>query len=106
MENVFLSGEDCFALRCAFLHEGADEIVRQRARKALESFIFVDPPPGGGAVHCNPSNAQLQLQVDRFCEDLCNGVEAWCSELMGDAAVQDRMNELLMIHESFMGLRF
>ena len=103
IEHVFLHGEDCYALRCAFLHEGADEILRQRAHKALESFVFIDPPPGGGSVHCNQSNAKLQLQVDRFCEDLCDGVEAWCSAVTRNTDVQSRMKELLVIRDSHMG---
>src|SRR6266851_8533311 len=44
--HVFLSGEDCYALRCSYLHEGGDNIMRQRARAALESFRFVAPRPG------------------------------------------------------------
>ncbi len=29
--TVFLSGTDCYALRCAFLHEGREEITEQQA---------------------------------------------------------------------------
>src|SRR5260221_10862247 len=46
-QHVFLSGQDCYALRCAFLHEGSDDVTRQRARQALESFVFVEPPNAG-----------------------------------------------------------
>jgi hypothetical protein len=106
IEHIFLHGEDCYALRCAFLHEGADEILRQRVRKALESFVFIDPPPGGRSVHCNQSNAKLQLQVDKFCEDVCGGVEAWCGAVTGDVEVESRMKELLVIHDLHTGLTF
>jgi len=106
IEHVFLHGEDCYALRCAFLHEGTDEILRQRARRALESFVFIAPPSEGGSVHCNQSNARLQLQVDRFCEDLCEGVEAWGGAVACDAEVESRMNELLAIHELHLGVTF
>ena len=76
-EHVFLHGEDCYALRCAVLHEGVDDIINQLARKTLDSFLFVAPPPGGGMIHCNQSNSKLQLQVDIFCEDICAGVDDW-----------------------------
>ena len=39
----FLSGEDLYALRCAYLHEGADDITGQDAQRALDSFRFVAP---------------------------------------------------------------
>ncbi|MDZ7993125.1 MAG: hypothetical protein RM022_025760 [Nostoc sp. EfeVER01] len=31
-KSIFLSGEDCYALRCAYLHNGLDEITEQKAR--------------------------------------------------------------------------
>lgn len=37
-EHVFLSGADCYALRCSYLHEGSAEIGLQRAREALDRF--------------------------------------------------------------------
>lgn len=75
--HVFLHGEDCYALRCAFLHEGGDDVTQQRARRALERFRFMAPPQGGGRIHCNQSDQHLQLQIDVFCEDVCSGVEGW-----------------------------
>ena len=39
-ESFFLSGRDCYALRCAFLHEGREEIITQRAREVLDRFQF------------------------------------------------------------------
>ncbi|MBA7504750.1 hypothetical protein ES706_03404 [subsurface metagenome] len=46
VEHIFLSGNDCYALRCSFLHEGKSEIVHQRARNVLDDFEFVVPPKG------------------------------------------------------------
>lgn len=75
-ETVFLSGADVYALRCAFLHEGREDISEQKAQKALSRFHFVTPSRGM-VVHNNRSNDVLQLQVDIFCEDVCEGVERW-----------------------------
>lgn len=99
-EHVFLSGEDCYALRCAFLHEGADEIVNQRARRALESFIFVAPRPGRMR-HCNQIDGILQLQVDLFCEDLCASVEEWFGVARQRHDVQTRLGQLMKIEGGF-----
>lgn len=64
-DTSFLNGGDCYALRCAVLHEGSDDIVEQRAREALERFEFYEPAPGL-RMHCNQIGVRLQLQVDLF----------------------------------------
>ena len=37
-EHIFLSGSDFYALRCAYLHEGSDDITSQNAQDILEKF--------------------------------------------------------------------
>jgi hypothetical protein len=83
--HVFLPAQDCYALRCAFLHEGRDDVRRQKARQALDSFIFVEPPVCG-MLHCLPTDSRLQLQVDIFCEDICIGVEQWIQTVLAAQA--------------------
>src|SRR4030066_211862 len=39
--NGFLSGNNCYALRCSFLHEGSGNIEKQRAKENLDHFVFV-----------------------------------------------------------------
>jgi hypothetical protein len=96
-EHVFLHGEDCYALRCAVLHEGVDDIVNQWARKALESFIII-AGPNGITIHCNQSDAKLQLQVDLFCEDICLGVTEWIAKVPDiDPDVQARVDGLMKV---------
>lgn len=96
-EHVFLSGDDCYALRCALLHEGSDNISRQHAKKALSAFRLVAPRHGWN-VHMNQANDTLQLQVDIFCRDICAGVDEWSkSVLSGSADVQARTRELLTV---------
>ncbi len=96
-EHVFLSGADCYALRCALLHEGSDSTERQRARQALTQFRFVVPRPGD-TVHCNQVGSLLQLQVDLFCEDICEGVEEWSKRtLIPGSEPHGRLSELLTI---------
>lgn len=104
-ETVFLSGEDCYALRCSYLHEGGDEISHQRARVALDRFHFITPPPDG-TVHMNISNTALQLQVDIFCLDVAAAVEAWLVSVSGDQDVSQRMSSLITIHDSSHGVFF
>jgi hypothetical protein len=89
----FLNGDDCYALRCAYLHEGEFDISTQRSRKILEAYEFVATPQGT-TVHLNRSNTALQLQIDMFCEEICAGVEAWLVDVAGLRDVQARLAAL------------
>jgi hypothetical protein len=94
---IFLTGEDCYALRCSFLHEGSDEIVSQRARKILEKFIFTTT-----GLHCNYFDyngvKMLQLDVDTFCKDICNAIGKWLEETSDIKEVNENLSGMLKIH--------
>ena len=95
--HKFLSGDDCYALRCSLLHEGRVEIFHQRARDVLDRFQFVAPRPGR-TVHCNQVNTKLQLQVDIFCRDICKGIATWFSSIpTSDIERRNRIVELEVI---------
>ena len=84
--HKFLSGDDCYALRCALLHEGRDDTAAQRAADALTRFQFTAPQQGL-VLHCNQVGTKLQLQVDIFCRDMCHAVAQWVEAIpAGDAA--------------------
>jgi hypothetical protein len=104
-EHVFLHGEDCYALRCSYLHEGGSNIEEQRAQKALEDFHFITPRPGC-YVHCNQSNNTLQLQVDVFCNQIADAVDRWFESIKDNSDVRRRMGGLLVIHDSSKGISF
>jgi hypothetical protein len=92
--HTFLSGSDCYALRCAFLHQGEFEIDEQRARDVLARFHFTAPRPGM-FVHMNiASGNTLQLQVDRFCLDVCDSVDRWLGDVGESAEIQQRLDLL------------
>lgn len=96
--HVFLSGEDCYALRCSYLHEGGGDITQQRARKALDDFHFIIPPGNGCSIHRNQMNNTLQLQVDAFCLEMADAVDAWSASVAADQDIQGRIKSLLVIH--------
>lgn len=104
-EHIFLHGEDCYALRCSYLHEGGSNIEEQRAQKALEDFHFITPI-GGMYVHCNQVNNMLQLQVDVFCLQIADAVDAWMEHVKDDEDIQTRLSSLLIIHNSEHGIHF
>jgi hypothetical protein len=96
--HVFLSGEDAYALRCAYLHQGEVNIEDQWVQKALTEFLFIEPPENG-SMHCNQSNDLLQLQVDAFCRDICEGIEKWVEDVSSDQEIQKRAKKLLTIQQ-------
>jgi hypothetical protein len=102
-EHVFLSSEDCYALRCSFLHEGISNIGEQRARKALDDFHFITPHPRRH-IHCNQSDNTLQLQVDVFCNEVADAVDKWAVSVQLNQEVQQRMSSLIFIHDSSAGI--
>ena len=97
-EHTFLSGNDCYALRCAYLHEGITDITQQKARDVLDEFIFVVPPKGS-IVHCNQFDNKLQLQVENFCNDIINGLSQWLIDIMDDPIKQAALSSLIKIHK-------
>lgn len=89
--HSLLSGADCYALRCAFLNQGEFGAETPRAREALRGFHFVLPRPGS-PVHLDQTGDVLQLHVDRFCLDVCEGVEQWLASVAGKDSVQERLS--------------
>lgn len=94
--HTFLCAADCYALRCAFLHQGEFDIDDQRAQQALERFHFTVPQPGF-TVHKNQINNALQLQVDLFCIEVCDAVEQWLVSVADNGDIQSRMAKLAAI---------
>ena len=76
-EYIFLNAEDCYALRCSYLHAGSENISNEKIRKALEDFHFCEPPKNGNVEHMNQVDNTLQLQIDIFCCDMVSSVESW-----------------------------
>lgn len=100
--QVNLSGGDVYALRCALLHEGQDDILNQRARVALSKFHFITPP-ANGVIHGNYTNNAMQLQVDIFCNDICEGVLRWLEDTKGNETVKAGLDAIITIHDSDKG---
>ncbi|MFC7860708.1 hypothetical protein ACFQ9D_12060 [Arthrobacter koreensis] len=98
-KHVFLSGGDCYALRCAYLHQGITDTTGHSAREALSSFEF-SAPRVGSYIHCNQADDRLQLQVDVFTEDMCKAVELWMIAATASPIVTERMGELMLITET------
>lgn len=98
----FLSGNDCYALRCAILHQGKDDISDQKMQEVLEHYVFLTD-----GSHCNlfkdcvingEKVSFLQLNVQKFCKDMCNAVEKWLDNVSENPAIQERLKKTIVIH--------
>jgi hypothetical protein len=100
---LFLGGDDFYALRCAFLHEGTADILGQTAREKLEGFAIV-APDGRNYIHCNQVDGNLQLQVDVFCRQIIEGVKQWLSDNEANNELQAAIRDLLVIGQLDRGI--
>ncbi len=91
---TFMSGGDCYALRCALLHEGRDDITSQKARRDVLSRIIFSTT-GSHRLHIN---GMLVLNLQAFCSEICQGVESWHEDYQDSSDVQNAIKELLKIH--------
>jgi hypothetical protein len=92
-----LSGNDAYALRCSFLHQGIADIEQQRARDVLKRFTFTVPNADGGTWHCVIiDNEVLQLTVSHYARDVADAAEAWVNdrESRGEKIQPDAMLEI------------
>lgn len=96
--KVFMSGEDLYKLRCAYLHAGEFELDDPATKDALERFHFIAPLPRM-TIHRNKIDRALQLQVDLFCEDMAQAVERWLAEIAGDVETMKRVAALPSIQK-------
>ncbi|MFW6573435.1 hypothetical protein ACOCJL_03485 [Acinetobacter baumannii] len=97
-ERIFLSGADFYALRCAYLHEGSNDITNQRAQETLDKFQFIQPIANNGVIiHQNLNGKILQLQVSEFGKEIIAALKIWSYEISGDSEKIDKVNKLLNI---------
>jgi hypothetical protein len=93
IEHVRLSGADCYALRCAFLHQGDMDIESQPAQEYIDKFVF--EIPNAPFMHNNLSwsknKMNIYLQVDVFCNDILFGIEQWLQDIKQDKKKMEKI---------------
>lgn len=99
----FLSGNDCYALRCSVLHQGTDDITEQRMREVLEHYIFLTKGSHRilfkNCIFNGVNKSFLQLNVTTFCIDICTAAEVWIKNNTNNSSIQNRLQQTLEIHE-------
>ncbi|OIG76513.1 hypothetical protein A7M82_12695 [Acinetobacter baumannii] len=96
IEHTFLSGSDFYALRCAYLHEGSNDITSQKAQETLERIRFIQPDTNV-CIHRNQINNTLQLQVSEFGKEILEAVKEWTYDVSKDPIKKAKLEKLLNI---------
>jgi len=94
-KHIFLTGDDCYALRCSYIHEGTTIIEHP---KVLEDFKFI-LPKNGSLFHRNQKNKTLYLQIDIFCKEMLNAVNNWLEDIKMDSVKQKRLVKLFNLYD-------
>jgi hypothetical protein len=97
-----ISGTDCYALRCAYLHSGSEEFSGRSAQRALfERIEFTVGQVDGvwlsqALPPASPGGKQAaRIPVEQFCQEMATAVDAWRRERGTDARVAAAIAELL-----------
>lgn len=101
---VQLSGEDCYALRCALLHSGITDLGAQKARQVVSRVRFVTPAPNT-EIRISGKGVLL-VDVGTFSENLCTAAEAWLPTVTGRADVASRLASMLTVESLRDGFKF
>ncbi|WIT27628.1 hypothetical protein [Bacillus phage SPbetaL5] len=105
-EYEFLNGKDMYALRCSFLHAGEVGISKQRIKSILDGYIFLKPDKFRKSfVHMNQIDDKLQLQIDAFCREIIEGVNAWVKAYLNVQEIQNRAELMIDIIDPSNGFR-
>ena len=101
-----VSGADCYAFRCSFLHEGSGNTERQPTDgRNIDRFIFLPTGPHlntiSNSVVGDPkydNRLIVQLSVKDFTHDLTVAARKWLRENKTSAVVSENIDNILKIH--------
>ena len=75
-----LSGVDCYALRCIYIHQGDDDTDEQSISNIFKRFEFEYFKQEGQRMSYSKGDTVF-LQVNSFCRAICDGVEDWMKKM-------------------------
>ncbi|MDI6742890.1 MAG: hypothetical protein QMD11_09125 [Smithella sp.] len=94
--NGNLDGSNCYAFRCAALHQGRAEHNNLGYRRIL----FIDPVSSPEIqMHNNILNDALNLDVRLFCADILESVQQWIKESSNNEVFKRNYSVFLQRHE-------
>lgn len=83
----YMSGKDCYAFRCAILHEGKSDVLNQSKKDIIDKFEILSKKESSHLIYMrgNTYNGVIQatkliLNLHTFCNDLINSAEKFIEE--------------------------
>lgn len=100
-ELVFLSGEDCYKLRCSLIHSGSAEFDQPEAQ-STSRIEFFDETSGShlNRVKGADGTTFLQLKVSNFSHDIFDAVDKWDVATSSNSIVKINKGTLLTIRSA------
>jgi hypothetical protein len=91
----FLSGKDCYKLRCSLLHQGS----AGHPKSSVGRILLFTPRPDGSRLH-NVSmdfggEKCLVIDIEEFCDDLANAARTWWATKKDDALVKKNFDRFV-----------
>lgn len=89
-------GNNCYAFRCAALHQGRTEHKKLNYKR----IIFIDPVSSSEVImHNNILNDALNIDTREFCKDIIQGVRDWLNENSKNSKFQKNYSTFLRRHK-------
>lgn len=105
-----LSWRDCYALRCAFLHEWNSITERQSIKEVVDKFYFIwdgshlNSFRNIHAKSIDDGKNVCVLSVKHFCKDIQKWVERWLEKYKDNERIRAWLEEILNINEDWFSL--
>lgn len=96
-KTVFLSGEECYALRCAYLHKASANISNEKIVINLDVSKRIEFIAEAGSDKLKIGKI-LMLSLENFCNYIINGVYAWLKDQKDNIEIQARIASIPKIH--------
>lgn len=91
---LFMSGDDCYVLRCSMLHQGFSDVSHQSKKGTLDKFHFSVLPQ-----HLIKVGNVLHLNVSEFCKEVLSAVSTWFDEFKENHPDKMyKLEEMLVVH--------
>lgn len=89
-----LTGDQCYAFRCAFLHQAATG----GHPKGYVRVIFLEPATSSGMMHNNLMGDVLNIDVGIFCGQMTSAARTWMGARAGTEPYETNSQKLVRRH--------
>lgn len=90
--TIFISGKDCYAIRCGFLHNANEELTQHKIKETIDKYKFIT-----GSSHNFKIDKYIILNVEIFCKDICDSAYLWLTEINFNKEKNNKINNLITI---------